>query len=178
MFWKSQQKEPEKNSQPPAAPPPPAQPTPQPEKPPGTLKDQVVREAEYCRQKLNELLKVDFSFNPVCMMQIDSLIDDLLKGQPAQEPDKLVLIFGSYYGECLRRNYGGQWKIDEQGVRFLHGMGAGDVHAYPYSTIRDSIVGREPMKVFATAKVITKMVFDSVEKAVYPQHASPPAKTS
>ena len=172
MFWNRQQKQPEPTQTPPATPAPP------PSSPPASLKEQIAAEADFLRKTLSEAMKIDLSFNPVCMMQIDHLIGLVLQSKPPPDTDRLIMLFGSYYGECLRRCYGGEWRANEQGHRYLQGIAGENLHAYPYNTVRDAIVDREPGKVFAAAKFMTASVFDAAYKRFYAEPTAQKAPKS
>ena len=54
-----------------------------------------------------------------------------------QKAEKLVNVLGSFVGECIRLNYGGEWQIMENGlgVKFSDGNAA-----FPFNKIRKQIL--------------------------------------
>jgi len=54
----------------------------------------------------------------------------------AETIDIFVNVLGSYLGECIRRNYGGEWHADEYGwcIRFDE-----DNAVYPFSKTRKQL---------------------------------------
>ncbi len=139
-----------------------------------SLKEQIAGEADLLRKILSETLQLELSFNPICMMQIDYFISLVLKCKSPPDANGLIRLFGSYYGECLRRCYGGEWRLDAQGVRYLHGIAGVTLHAYPYNATHEAIVDREPGKVFAAGKSITAHVYDAVYQRFFADPAPAP----
>jgi hypothetical protein len=58
--------------------------------------------------------KLDFSENS--LMELESIVaqlaHDLPNGAPAEELTEMCKMWGSYFGEVVRRRFGGDWSID------------------------------------------------------------------
>jgi hypothetical protein len=50
--------------------------------------------------------------------------------------EKLVNILGSFFGECIRLNYGGEWQMTENGLSVAFSDGNA---AFPFNKIRKQI---------------------------------------
>lgn len=128
------------------------------------LQYQIQQEAETLKESLSERFGTPLDYSPVCLLYIDSFIENSLGDMPPENAEIFVQAFGSYFGECLRKSFGGVWQLNEQGERMLTEIGGSETIAHPYSTIRARIIDGEKGKAYATARAITGMVYDWIAK--------------
>ena len=74
--------------------------------------------------------KVTLSYDEASVERVDNFIGRSRDVYDSSTVDRMVSVFGSFLGECVREKYGGQWdKIDgEWGVRFAEGNAAIPFH--------------------------------------------------
>jgi hypothetical protein len=79
------------------------------------MQSQIEANAELVRTVAREKLDVDVGYDEAGVRWLDGYIDGQ-RDAPPKIQDRLVSTLGSYLGECVRRQYGGQWVNDpEQG---------------------------------------------------------------
>ena len=83
--------------------------------------EMIQRNAELVIQSTYQQFGVTLAYDDESVEWLDEYIERLRKQKyPAEDMDKLVNVFGSYLGECIRHEFGGEWS-DEQGnwvIRF------------------------------------------------------------
>ena len=77
--------------------------------------------------------KVTLSYDEASVERVDNFIGRSRDVYDSSTVDRMVSVFGSFLGECVREKYGGQWdKINgEWGVRFAEGNAA-----FPFHKVR------------------------------------------
>ena len=67
--------------------------------------------------------------------------------------DRLVEVFGSYFGESVRRIYGGSW-ITGDGLPFLQGPHHPECTLHPFPVIFQKLMHRKPIQPWVAAYCI------------------------
>lgn len=83
-------------------------------------------------KRCGEIFKENVDYSEESIMRIDDLIN---KGWPDGPPAMLettVITFGSYLGEAIRKNLGGQWGYSEEEGYFLENVG-GRAKIFPFA---------------------------------------------
>jgi hypothetical protein len=94
--------------------------------------------------------QLDFSENS--LMEVETILDQLSRDMPAAQPssdelNEICKTWGSYFGEVVRRRYGGEWSIE----------------TYPgkqFATLTLSINGN---KIFPSMKIHRRLVQGQAE---------------
>lgn len=59
---------------------------------------------------------VRLGYDEDSVVWIDGYIERNREGWDEQTGENLSNVLGSFLGECIRRNYGGEWKMTENGI--------------------------------------------------------------
>ncbi len=85
---------------------------------------------------------VELDFSPASLTSLDNLFDDVefaLNGGKSEENIELLTrSWGSYTGEVIRRNIGGEWQADESGVDGAK-LIVNDQTLLPHQAVRDRL---------------------------------------
>jgi hypothetical protein len=73
----------------------------------------IRRNAELVIEQMQSLLGVVLSYDEESVAWLDSYIARIRADLSPEETDKLVSVLGSFFGECIRRRFGGEWKLTE-----------------------------------------------------------------
>lgn len=76
-----------------------------------------------------------FGYDERSVEWLDGYIERNRLNWDAATAEKLTSVLGSYLGECLRRNYGGEWTTTEYGL----GVEIGGSVAFPFSKVGKQI---------------------------------------
>lgn len=87
----------------------------------------------------NAVHKINLNYSEGSLDEVDSSIVEL-QNSPELD-DNTVLGLGSYVGETVRRNLGGDWETDERGVAFLKNIGGSEDTAFPFSWVNERLNG-------------------------------------
>lgn len=79
---------------------------------------------------------VDLSFDEDSVKWLDGYIERNGKNWDEQTKERLSGVLGSFLGECIRLNFGGEWKMTEYGLGIVFDDGNA---AYPFNKIRKQI---------------------------------------
>jgi len=94
----------------------------------GSISDEMKSMAEQCVKFTRDLLKIHINFEEESLEAIDKILDHYYKNRPkgigklfrrGPSPElvnHMSLLFGGYIGEVIRRNCGGQWKVDTETI--------------------------------------------------------------
>lgn len=117
-------------------------------------KDQFKQYAQIHIDTTKQSLGVDLNFDEKSILALDNLIQNAWPDQPPIQIDNVILLFGSFLGEAIIKNLGGQWVKVEQGwgikiedttlmvftkvkKRFLNGIE--DSISYYYKGVKDML---------------------------------------
>jgi hypothetical protein len=67
---------------------------------------------------------------------IDGYIERNREGWDADTADKLGNMLGSFFGECIRQNFGGEWKMTDNGLAIEFSDGNA---AFPFNKVNKHI---------------------------------------
>lgn len=127
----------------------------------------ILKEAEFIKSHVASQMGIKLEYNFACMLQIDLLIDRLLGGNPSEEPKQLAQIFGSYFGECVRRTFSGKWVFTEDNQAVLVDIGGTDIKVIPHNTLHSRICDNEEQKVFVTSQFIAQKLIQTYSETLY-----------
>ena len=92
----------------------------------GSISDEMKTMAERCVKFTSDLLKIKLNFEEESLEAVDKILDHYYKNRPkgigklfrrGPSPElvnHMSMLFGGYAGEVIRRNCGGQWKVDTE----------------------------------------------------------------
>ncbi len=91
---------------------------------------------EVCINTAETTLGIELEFDESSLLRVDQIIADAWNNETPSMLEQMVLIWGSYLGESIRRLKGGYWvESDEYGTH-LCDVGAQGVKIMPYNRIR------------------------------------------
>ena len=77
------------------------------------MEESIKYNAELVIKQMKDLLGVILSYDEESVAWLDNYIVGI-RGDLSQEVmDNLVSVLGSFFGECIRRRYGGEWRQTE-----------------------------------------------------------------
>lgn len=76
------------------------------------------------------------AYDEESVVWLDGYIERNRHDWDEQKAEKLVNILGSFFGECIRLNYGGEWRMLENGLGVAFSDGNA---AFPFNKIRKQI---------------------------------------
>lgn len=96
--------------------------------------------ADLVVKTLGENNGVNLAFDEESVKWLDGYIERNRKNWDEQTMEKLSGVLGSFLGECIRLNFGGEWKMDEYGLGIF--FSEGNV-AYPFHKIKKQMINGE-----------------------------------
>ncbi len=96
--------------------------------------ERIPKIAERHRRQMKTSFGESLSFQKADLARIDSLIDKAWGDELPSNTDVLVLTFGAYFGETIRRLRGGRWDHDPERGYCLHDVG-GVATVYPFEKV-------------------------------------------
>ncbi len=90
--------------------------------------------AERHRKKMSESFGEKLDYQKSDLARLDAIIDKAWGDQLPKDIEALVLTFGAYFGETLRRLRGGQWDFDAERGYCLRDVG-GAATVYPFEKV-------------------------------------------
>jgi hypothetical protein len=118
--------------------------------------EKIRRNAELVVQQMSPVSGLAFDYDAESVEWLDGFIN---RQRAREEIDKetvesLISILGSYLGECLRRNFGGEWKASEYGW----GIFFSERHAtFPFSKTRKQFENGEEDSIYSFFELIPTM---------------------
>ncbi len=100
------------------------------------LIEQIPQYAELHVQKAKEMANIELLFDESCFAQTDRIIEEGWGGQPPKMIAVVVLTFGSFIGEAIRRLHGGEWEFDDEHGVFLRDVGEKKIPVFPFDKVR------------------------------------------
>jgi len=91
-----------------------------------SISDEMKTMAEKCVKFTNDLLRIKLNFEEESLEAVDKILDHYYKDRPkgigklfrrgpsTELVNHMSMLFGGYAGEVIRRNCGGQWKVDKE----------------------------------------------------------------
>jgi hypothetical protein len=79
---------------------------------------------------------VELDYDESSVEWLDGYIERNRHNWDAETAERLSSVLGSFLGECLRRNFGGDWQMTENGLGIAF---AGGNVAFPFNKIRKHI---------------------------------------
>ena len=91
-----------------------------------SISDEMKTMAENCVKFTRDLLNIHINFEEESLEAVDKILDHYYKDRPkgigklfkrGPSPElvnHMSMLFGGYVGEVIRRNCGGQWKLDTE----------------------------------------------------------------
>lgn len=95
---------------------------------------QIPEIAERHRRQMKESFGEKLDYQKSDLARLDSVIDKAWGEALPKNIDALVLTFGAYFGETLRRLRGGRWDHDDERGYCLHDVG-GMATVYPFEKV-------------------------------------------
>jgi hypothetical protein len=96
--------------------------------------------AELVLKTFGENNNVNLAFDEDSVKWLDGYIERNRKNWDEQKMENLSGVLGSFLGECIRSNFGGEWKMDENGLGIV--FSDGNV-AYPFHKIKKQMINGE-----------------------------------
>lgn len=106
------------------------------------LISQISTHAEKHREVAKNVFGVDLDYSAESILKLDQMIRE---GWPNQQPallDKVILGFGSYLGETIRKVHGGEWKYTREDGLHLS-VGASAMRIWPFAKVRKRFLNGE-----------------------------------
>jgi len=99
---------------------------------------EMLRQAEGCVQGARKFFGVTLDFTPKSLKVIDNIIlNNFDRNEDDETIETGIQAFGSYVGEVVRRNLGGDWHDEEMnGQPFLLNVGQKQVRVDPFEAVR------------------------------------------
>jgi hypothetical protein len=72
---------------------------------------QFQRKAELHIDSAKKTFKIDLSYDLASINKLDEMVDGI--GKP-KNLEQMIMVFGSFLGETIRRLYGGRWQWDDR----------------------------------------------------------------
>ena len=110
--------------------------------------------AELVAKTFSENNGVNLAFDEESVKWLDGYIERNRGSWDEQTMEKLSGVLGSFLGECIRSNFGGEWKMDENGLGIFFGEANG---VYPFHKIKKQMINGEEDSIagfYATIPVI------------------------
>ena len=114
-----------------------------------SLNDQMNDDALEAMKLTRKFFVVELNFSPESLTSLDNLFDDVdfsLKG--GKSPENIELLtrtWGSYTGEVIRRNLGGEWQVDESAVGGVT-LVVNEKTLSPHQEVRDRLADSGALK--------------------------------
>jgi hypothetical protein len=99
-------------------------------------KEQIAANAELVIEQVGKLLGVSLDYDEKSLEWLDGYIDRNRKNFDEEMKDKLVSVFGSFLGECVCRNYDGEWIEDNGQWAVRVGEEPNQIIAFPLGKAR------------------------------------------
>ncbi|MFT4641202.1 MAG: hypothetical protein ACI8T1_004539 [Verrucomicrobiales bacterium] len=90
--------------------------------------------AERHRRQMKDSFGEKLNYQKSDLARLDAIIDKAWGEELPKNLDALVLIFGAYFGETLRKLRGGRWDYDSERGYCLHDVG-GMATVYPFEKV-------------------------------------------
>ncbi|MCF7954495.1 MAG: hypothetical protein K9M75_01710 [Phycisphaerae bacterium] len=116
--------------------------------------------AEMHIKKMHELSGRLLEYNEACFEETDKMIEEGWGGECPVMLDTVVLTFGSFVGEAIRRIHGGQWVYDEKhGGHLINVGGKGsNIKIFPFSKIKKRFQNSDEDSIGYYYTVIKQMI--------------------
>jgi len=106
------------------------------------------------------------TFDVVLDYSVESLglIDEIISNNWDEPPimlDQMVVMFGAYVGETLRRRYGGSWEYDEEHGYALTGLADKDVRVFPFAKTHKRFTNGEGDSLAFYHEALSKLIDDT-----------------
>ena len=98
--------------------------------------ESIRRNAELVIKTFTENNNVNLNFDAPSVEWIDGYIERNRARWDEQMTESLSAMLGSFVGECIRRNFGGEWQMTEYGLGIIFSDGNA---AYPFNKIKKQI---------------------------------------
>lgn len=85
----------------------------------------------------------DLDYSAASLEELDSMISEVWGETPPLFPEVTIRQLGSYTGETIRRELGGEWKQDEDRGIYLDGISDPETKAYPFTKARKRLLDGE-----------------------------------
>jgi hypothetical protein len=102
-------------------------------------------------------VKLDYS--PASLRAIDEIISEHWEETPTFL-DQVVLLFGAYVGETIRRQHGGNWTFDEENGYALENLGGTGARIYPFAKVNKRFVNGEEDSIAFYYQAVSKVIVD------------------
>lgn len=105
-------------------------------------------------EQIKKSFREDLHFQKSDLRRLDDVIENAWDNRVPKDIDALVLAFGSYFGETIRRLRGGVWEYDSEKGYCLRDVG-GVATVYPFEKVRKRFINgrKESLAVFYQALV-------------------------
>ncbi len=100
------------------------------------LAEEIAANSDLVRSRFGQLAKVDLACNAEGICWLSTYIDEKHNTWSPDTINNLVDTLGSYFGECLRKEFGGQWYKTDGHVELRINV---DQSCYPFELLRKHI---------------------------------------
>ena len=91
---------------------------------------------EVCIETAKTTMGIELGFDEASLLRVDQIIADAWNNEAPSMLEQMVLIWGSYLGESIRRLKGGYWVESDDYGTHLCDVGAPGVKIMPFNRIR------------------------------------------
>ena len=113
--------------------------------------ERIIANAELVVNTFAAQNSVDLDFDENSVEWLDGYIERNRQNWDAEMAEKLTGVLGSFLGECIRRNFGGEWQQTEMGLGVA--LDNGNV-SFPFNKIRKHIKNGSDDSIAAFYKTI------------------------
>jgi hypothetical protein len=103
------------------------------------LISQIPSFAEQHRKMANETFNAGLDYSADSIETLEKIIEEGWQ-EPPIFMDDLVLAFGSYLGETIKRLHGAEWKYSEEYSLYLDNVGGQNMTIFPFGKVRKRFV--------------------------------------
>jgi hypothetical protein len=126
----------------------------------GEAPDALLREMQELAAKHEELARTNFDVTLDYSEATLAMTDDIIAkhwNEPPVMLDQIVMTFGAYVGETIRRHLGGHWEYDEERGYNLVGMVNSDMRINPFAKVRKRFLNGDEDSIAYCYQVIRKV---------------------
>ncbi len=99
--------------------------------------------ADSCVKTVESMFGRTLNYHESDFEVLDEIITEAWAENPPTLIDPLVISVGSYVGECIRRNVGGEWAYTQEYSYHLKDVGNSDTKIFPFSKVRKRLTEGE-----------------------------------
>ena len=97
-----------------------------------TIPDHAGKFVQTCKEVFN----IDMDYSVQSIKMLDGIIDRAWDGKQPNDIDNMIILFGSYLGEAIKKNHGGEWDYDENFGIVLKNFENWTITIFPFDKVR------------------------------------------